>query len=340
MKGSNTIKKFIFKPEFSILLIFLLMFVISAVLQKNFFEKDSIVRNINAFAPLILLVMGQTVVLVSGGLDLSVGTSLSFLACILTTVMKANSPITGLYAILICFVAAILIGVINGFAVGYMRISPVMVTFASSFIWLGCALLLRPRPGGEAVSWFPIFYKMDSVKGIPAFIKTFGSFVPPGLILIIIGIVLWFIISKTMTGRHIYAVGSNSNSAYMSGINSAKTQLLAYVINSVFIFLTALFFIGQNLSADARMGDPLALRVIAACVVGGVALTGGRGSAYFAILGALIMSFISKIIFFADIPNEYQTLISGIIVIIAIVGSQAYTLSRQKELIKGEKKIT
>ena len=88
------------------------------------------------------------------------------------------------------------------------------------------------------------------------------------------------------------------------------------------------------------MGDPLPLRVIAACVVGGVALTGGRGSVYFAILGALIMSLIGKIIFFADIPNEYQTLVSGIIVIIAIVGSQAYTLSRQRELIKGEKKIT
>ena len=126
----------------------------------------------------------------------------------------------------------------------------------------------------------------------------------------------------------------------MSGINTAKTQLFAYIINSVFIFFTALFFIGQNLSADARMGDPLPLRVIAACVVGGVALTGGRGSVYFAILGALIMSLIGKIIFFADIPNEYQTLVSGIIVIIAIVGSQAYTLSRQRELIKGEKKIT
>ena len=135
---------------------------------------------------------------------------------------------------------------------------------------------------------------------------------------------------RTKAGRYIYAVGGNSQSAYETGINTAWVQMRACMINSVFIFLTALFFVGQNRSGDARMGDPLTLKAIAAAVVGGIALTGGRGSVYFALIGALIFSFVSKIIFFANIPNAYQTLFGGVIVIVAIAASQLATLSGRR----------
>jgi ribose transport system permease protein len=339
-QGISNLKKFIFKPEFSIVIMLAIMLVITAALQKNFFEIKSVVRNINAYTPLILLTMGQAVVIISGGLDLSAGTSLSLLTCVLTTVMKRNDPVTGIYAILITFAVAVFIGVINGIGIGYLRIPPVIATFATSFIWLGAALFLRPTPGGESVTWFKSFYNISDVAGVPVFIKTFGTFVPPALILVICGCIVWFIMSKTRTGRYIYAVGSNSDSAYMSGINTAKAQMMACIINAFFIFLAALFFVGQSQSGDARLGDPLTLRAIAAAVVGGIALSGGRGSVYFAFIGALILSLVSKIIFFANIPNAYQTLISGIIVIIAIAGSMTYTLYSKRTLLKGEKKIT
>lgn len=146
------------------------------------------------------------------------------------------------------------------------------------------------------------------------------------------------VISRTKTGRYIYAVGSNSESAYVTGINTSWVQIKACLINSVFIFLAALFFVGQNRSGDARMGDPLTLKAIAAVVVGGIALTGGRGSVYYALVGALIFSLVSKIIFFANIPNAFQTLFSGVIIIIAIAGSQIFTLSSRKEM--EESKLT
>jgi len=92
-------KKLISKPEFSSLLILIIMFVITAILQTNFFEIKSIIRNINAFAPLILLSMGQAVVIISGGLDLSAGAALSLFTCVLTTIMKKNDPTTGIYAL-------------------------------------------------------------------------------------------------------------------------------------------------------------------------------------------------------------------------------------------------
>ena len=325
------------KPEFSSLIILGVMFVITAVLQKNFFETKSIVRNINAFTPLILMTMGQALVIIAGGIDLSAGASLSLLTCVLTFVMEKSNPITGVYAIFITLIVAVLIGIINGIGMGYLRIPPVIVTFATSFMWLGAALFLRPTPGGECVAWFKIFYNAGAVEGMPGSIKAFGTVIPPALLLVLVGCALWFIISKTETGRYIYAVGSNDESAYASGINTAKVQMTACIINSVFIFLAALFFVGQNQSGDARMGDPLTLRAIAAAVVGGVALTGGRGSVYFAIVGALILSFVNKIIFFANIPNAYQTLVSGVIVIAAIAGSLAYMLYNKRAMLKESK---
>jgi ribose transport system permease protein len=326
-----TFKGLLLKPEVSSFLIFIIMFVITATLQESFFTVKSIVRNINAFTPLILLAMGQAVVIVAGGLDLSSGAALSLFTCVLTTVMKRNDPVTGIYAILVTFAVAILVGMVNGVGIGYLRIPPVIVTFATSYMWLGIALFLRPTPGGESVDWFRAFYKIDAVAGAPAVLKTIGTFIPPALVLLIIGCLLWFIISKTRTGRYIYAVGSNIESAYVSGIDTARTQMLACIINSVFIFLAALFFVGQNQSGDARMGGPLTLRSIAAVVVGGISLTGGRGSVYFALLGALTLSFVNKIIFFANIPNAYQTLVSGIIIIVAIAGPAYVMFSKPKQ---------
>lgn len=327
---SKRIKEFSSKPEFSSLVMLIIMVIITAILQDNFFESNSITRNLNAFTPLILMTMGQAIVIISGGLDLSAGPALSLMTCVLTLVMKKGDPVTGFYAIVITFIVAVLIGVINGIGIGYLRIPPVILTFATSYIWLGIALFLRPTPGGEAVDWFKIFYDVEMVNGAPGWLQSLGEIIPPSLMFIIVGCVFWFILSKTKIARYIYAVGSNAESSYSSGINTAKIQMKAFILNSIFIFLAALFFTGQNQSGDARMGDPLTLKAIAAAVVGGIALSGGRGSVYFALVGALILSFVNKIIFFANIPNAYQTLVSGIIIIIAITGSLAYTVYNKR----------
>lgn len=330
----SSIRKIVLKQEFSSILILLVMFTITAILQDNFFEYSSVTRNINAFVPLILLAMGQAVVIISGGLDLSAGAALSLLTCVLTYIMKQDDPVTGAYALVIAFAVAVFIGVINGIGIGYLRIPPVIVTFATSYIWLGAALFIRPTPGGESVKWFKIFYDAKAAEGVPGFFKVIGTVIQPALMLVIVGCLIWFVISRTKTGRYIYAVGSSNDSAYSTGINTAKVQMMACIINSVFIFMAALFFVGQNQSGDARMGDPMTLKAIAAAVVGGIVLTGGRGSVYMAIVGALILSFVNKIIFFANIPNAYQTLVSGLIIIVAIAGSVAYSHLNKKAMLK------
>ncbi|HVP18024.1 MAG TPA: ABC transporter permease [Spirochaetia bacterium] len=334
-RRASSLRRAISKPEFSIFLIFVAMLIVTALLQKNFFETKSVVRNINAFAPIILVTMGQAVVIISGGIDLSAGTAVSLITCVLTTVMKKADPVSGVWALLAALAVALMMGVINGIGIGYLRIPPVIVTFATSFMWLGSALFLRPTPGGEAVDWFYVFYNVGSMQGVSEGLKAFTAIFPPALFLILIGCALWYLLSRMRIGRYIYAVGSNSDSAYESGIDTARVQTAACMINSVFLFLAALFFVGQSQSGDARLGDPLTLRAIAAAVVGGIALTGGRGSVYFALVGALILSLVNKIIFFANISYAYQTLVGGVIVIVAIAASQAYTLYNRR-IIAGD----
>jgi len=240
--------------------------------------------------------------------------------------MKTNDPISGFYALLITFAVTVAIGVINGIGVGFFRVSPIVLTYATSFMCLGIALFIRPTPGGECTNWFQGFYNFGFVDGSPAWLVTLGGYAPPALFLILGACAIWYIVRKTKSGRYIYAVGSNRDNAYYSGINTAKIQIQAYVINAIFVMLAAMFFAAQNQSGDARMGDPMTLRAIAAAIVGGIALSGGRGNVYFAILGALILSLVNKVIFFANVPNAYQTFATGIIVILAISTSTIYML--------------
>ncbi|MDR0448065.1 MAG: ABC transporter permease [Treponema sp.] len=328
------LKKFASRADSSVVVIFVFMVILSAVLQDNFFEHRAMARNINAYAPLVLMAMGQAIVLISGNVDLSVGSNLSMQVCLLTYVMKTEDPITGIYALVACFAAAIAVGLVNGFGVGYLRIHPIVLTFATSYMCLGTALFIRPTPGGQCTNWFKGFYSFGFVDGSPAWLRNFGAYFPPVLFLVILACTLWFVISRTRTGRYIYAVGSSRDNAYASGIDTAKVQIKAYVVNSVFIFLVAIFFAAQNQSGDARMGDPLTLRAIAAAVVGGIALSGGQGSVYLALLGALTLSLVNKAIFFANIPNAFQTLVNGLVVILAISSSAIYSYVGKKMALR------
>ena len=335
MKEKNKInwKTLAGKPEFSTILMLVIMVVVTACLQDNFFSQRTILSYINSFTPLILMAMGQAVVIIAGGLDMSCGTSMALILCVMTKLMDPEQPSTAVSALAIGLLVAIAMGLINGFAVGYLRLPAVIATFATSYVWLGIALFVMPTPGGKQVAWFKAFYDMKQVPGLEAI----GSVIPTALLWILLACVVWYIISRTRTGRYIYAVGSDADNAYASGINTAKIQTIAYVINAVFLYFAATYYAGQNGAGSAHFGDTLTLQAIAAAVVGGVAMSGGRGNVYLAIAGALIMSFVSKIIFFADIPNAYQTLVSGLIIIAAIGISAAYAGSQKKAALKGGK---
>ena len=322
-ESKSFLKRLISNPDFSRLLILILMFALTAVLQRNFFAKRAIVRNIDSFTPLILMTMGQAVVIISGGLDLSVGPALSLMTCVLTSVMREGVPITGLYALVVTFAVAMAIGVVNGIGIGYLRIPPVIVTFATSFIWLGIALFLRPTPGGETVDWFQAFYRIRNIEAAPAFLKEFGETIPPSLILVLIGCLMWWIISRTRTGRYIHAVGGNIEAARLSGVPVKSVIVFVYVVSSLAAGLGGCIQTSQLNAGAPNIGVMYELYVIAAVVVGGTSLSGGSGRILGTLIGAFIISVIQNGMNLLGIESYKQQVVLGAVILVAVLLDKA-----------------
>ena len=319
------------RAETSTIIILVVMVALIAVLQDNFFTTRTMLSYINSFTPLILLAMGQAVVVIAGGLDMSCGTTMALQLCVMTRIMDPERPITGVYALLAGLAVAVVIGLINGYAVGYLRLPAVIATYATSYVWLGIALFVTPTPGGKVVEWFRGFYDLKKIAGL----EKVGGILPAALLWIVLACLIWGVVRKTRTGRYIYAVGSHTDNAYDSGINTAKIQTIAYVINAIFCLFVAIYYAGQNGAGNANLGDSLTLQAVASAVVGGVAMSGGKGSVYMSIAGALIMSLVGRIIYYANIPNAFQTFVSGIIIIAAIASSAIYAFRQRKAQLKG-----
>jgi ribose transport system permease protein len=324
-------RKLVRSAEFPTLALFIAMIVLVASIQGNFFTRSSLENSIISYTPMILLAMGQAIVLLAGGLDLSSGTGMALILCVMTSVMKDHEPGSGAAAILLAIGMALVIGFVNGFAVGYLRLPAIVATFATSYIWLGLALFILPTPGGGVMNWIRVFYDFSAVDAAPEWMKKLGDTVPTAVFMILLGCAFWYFVSKTKTGRYIYAVGSDRDIAFSSGVRTSGVVVRAYLSNAFFMLLCALFFAGQNQAGSARMGDPMALQCIAAAVVGGVALTGGKGNVYMAIVGAVILSLINKLIFFANVPTAWQVFTSGLVIIVAISVSSIIAIRRRKQ---------
>lgn len=267
-------KALIGKPEFSTVLMLAVMIIITACLQSNFFAANTLLGYVNSFTPLILMAMGQAVVIISGGLDMSCGTSMALLLCIMTRIMDPAKPGTGVTALVVGLAAAVGIGLLNGFAVGYLRLPAVIATFATSYIWLGIALFVTPTPGGHQVAWFRGFYDLAQIPGFKGIGKTF----PTAILWIVLACAIWFVIRRSRTGRYIYAVGKPIMRVRMpAGSTQEKFRRLPTLSTRCFCFLWQSTMPGQNGAGSANFGDTMTLQAVAAAVVGGVAMSGGRG---------------------------------------------------------------
>ena len=333
-KNKKSVPAFFKTQGFITLLIFAALLIVTTIIQGNFWQPSTLKNTIISWTPLILLTMGQAIVILAGGLDMSSGAEFSFMVCLMARIMVADDPATGVVAIIVCAIFMLIIGVLNGVAVGVFKLPPLIATFATSYIWLGAALVIMPTPGGQCVNWVRAFYRFSSWDNAPAALEKFGEYVPTGALLIIAAVIIWFFVSRSKTGRYIYAVGSNRSIAYSSGINTAKIQIIAYVLNALFIMFAALFLVGQNQSGSARVGDPYTLESIAAAAVGGVALTGGSGNVFIAIAGTAIINLVSKIIFYSGISTDYQTIVSGLILLVAISASSIVAVVKKQRAKK------
>ena len=278
---------------------------LNAWLQPNFFGRASLESNIATFAPTILACMAQAIIVLNGELDLSIGTGVSLINCVLASLpTDAVGGPAGVAAM--ALLVALVLGTANGLLVAYAGLPSLVGTFATGAIWYGLALAIMPQPGGEVAASLGDLYA-GSLAGLP---------VP--LLVVAAAMLGWVLLARHRLGLQLVAVGSNPAAAFQAGVPVRRVKLLAYVAAWGLVFLSALAISSQTLSGDAQLGQAYTLTSVAAVVIGGLSLAGGRGSPWGALVGALVLGIIGNVIYFAGIPSIWQEFFKGLVIVAAL----------------------
>lgn len=257
------------------------------------------------FLPLILAAMGQTIVMLTGGIDLSVGAVLTLAMAVFALRAGSGSGTTVLAAVL-ALGAAMAAAAANGVLVTYVGLPPIIVTLAASFLWGGVTLILLPQPGGSVRQGL-----------VSAYNNGWHGLALPAIV-IAVALVLWKLVAKTRLGLSLYAVGGNEHGAFATGLDVRAIKISGYALAGLFTGLAGIGLAIQTGSADPTIGAPYTLNSIAASVLGGISFFGGVGRMRGTILGALFIGLLTNLLLFSGISSFYQLIIQGLILIAAI----------------------
>lgn len=307
------------------LILLIVTTILYTVLQPNFFLPSTLSRlltsNFRTWLPVILVTIGQAVVLLGGGLDLSNGSIVSVGNVILAlTVVSVDNSGHNILMALVVIGFGILAGFLNGFFTAYLGLQPVIITFATSFIYSGIALLLLPTPGGEIPREYVNFYRNADVLGIPISLLTIGLVV-----------LVWTYFRNRKYGRFLYAVGGDSNAAYTTGVPVTWMKISTYIISGLLAALAAISYSLLTGSGLSSSGDDMTLASITGAVLGGVSMSGGAGSILGSVFGAIILGNIRKIISTVRLNNWWVTLVNALVIVFALAGPGLFNLIRRKK---------
>ena len=307
-------------PALFALFLLILAILVNFILQPNVFERSTLNNNMRVFLPLIFLSAGQAVVILAGGIDISVGAIVSVVNALLATQigLKGDPGQAVLWMIVALFVGMIA-GAINGFFVAYLRLQPIITTYATSFLYAGLALFILPNPGGCVPSVFTAFYRETTPLGLPL-----------AFYLIFLILLAWYVTRQTRYGRYLFAVGGRVEAAYETGVPVSAVQFSTYVISGLMAAFGGIAITLLTGSGNAQVGDALTLASITAVVIGGTILSGGKGGIAGAIIGAIILGLIRNIISFANVESWWQTFVNAAIIVLALAMPGILSLFRRK----------
>ncbi|WP_354346202.1 ABC transporter permease [Phyllobacterium ifriqiyense] len=254
--------------------------------------------------------IGQTIVILSGGFDLSAGAVISLVNVVLAQSMDPAATETSvLYWTCVGIGVGMLSGAFNGIFIAFFRLQPIVVTLSTMFIIQGLTLLVMDKPGGFVASDLGAFYLGDAVPG----------WLPMPLVVIGVVLLAWLWLKNTRFGTAIYAVGSDPDAAAAIGVRVKLTKFLVYVIAGGCYGLAGVFISAQTGSADPLVGNPLLLSMFAAVVVGGTRLGGGRGGPLGTVFGAYILMMVVNILLVLNVSAYYSTIAEGTILVLAVL---------------------
>ncbi|MEQ8654460.1 MAG: ABC transporter permease [Kiloniellales bacterium] len=256
---------------------------------------------------LIVVAFGQGLVILVGGLDLSVASMIT-LGGVLSTTMVGSYD-AGAWALPVVVVFCSLLGGVSGFSVAYLKVPPFIMTMAMGVIvYSACLGYTKGSPRGAAPELFIDLMKAEWL-GIPVAI----------IFVLLFALAGWLVQKHTAFGRRLYAVGSNQEAAYVAGVHVRRVTLSAYVVSALCAGFTGMMLAGYANGATLRMGDSYLLPSIAAVVVGGSSILGGRGSFIGTVGGAILLTALSTIIQALGVPQGWRTVIEGMIILIALL---------------------
>jgi len=307
-------------PALFAFVLFVIAIVINLILQPNMFAKETLNSNMRVFLPIILLSVGQAIVLLGGGIDISVGGVVAIVNTVLATrVGLDGSPEKMWQYIFVSLCAGLLAGAINGFFVSYLRLQPIITTYATSFLYAGFALFILPNPGGGIPANVAALYRNTTPLGLPL-----------AFYVIAIVLLLWFYISSTRYGKYLYAVGGRAQAAYETAVPVTWIQFSTYVISGFMAALAGIAITMLSGSGNADIGGPMTLNSITAVVIGGNAMSGGVGGVAGPIMGAVTLGIIQNIISFANINTWWETLVKATIIVVALAAPGIINLFRRR----------
>lgn len=285
------------------MLVFAALLALLIVLKGRFTAFDLRSTVVNTL-PLALIALGQFVIILTRGIDLSLGPVASVSGALMALYVT-DDPALGLALPVIVGLAS---GALNGGLVVGLGLPPIIVTLATMSIWQGVALVLLPDPGGSV----PGLYQGMLI----------GGFASPlvGIVSLAVWLCVMIWVLSTRFGLGLRAIGGDETAAAMSGVRVRRTKIIAYMLGGLLAAMSGIYMATAMASGSPTAGDGFILTSIAAVVVGGVPLIGGRGSPLAVVMGAFILTITASLLYFADISSFYQSLIDGAI-LLAVVGS-------------------
>ncbi len=290
------------------LAVFVVLFALVNVLSGSFnYFQFSFISS--GGAALALATVGQTFVVLTGGFDLSAGAVVSLVNVVLGAGMGADVSSQVLFGLAALGIGAA-VGAVNGLFVAYVRMQPIVVTLATMFIVQGATLLVADKPGGAIPPEFVAFLGGDAIPGL----------LPAPVVVVAVGALVWWLARTSRFGVGLYAVGSDEDGAFASGVPTRWVKFRAYVAAGAFYGAAGAFVSAQTGSADPLVGRSMLLEIFAAVALGGTVLGGGRGGAIGSIIGAYTLMIAVNILLVLNVPAFYSSVAEGALLILAVLG--------------------
>lgn len=329
MNRKIDLKKLTGSREMSLVIVLVILCVFVQFRNDTFLQFATIEAMLKNYAVMMIMALGMLCVLLTGGIDIAVGATLAFSGMFTALLMRDYPGIPVIAAFLISMAVGTLLGAIVGIVIAKGNVPPIVATLGLTNIYRGCTYLIADS------QWVAAYQIPEAFK---AFAQS--SYLTGGLlnnmitVMIVCYVIFFFVLKWTTVGRRIYAVGSNAEAATVSGIKIDNVKIGVYSVMGLLSGLGGALWVSIYASAQGDMATGLEMDVIAACVVGGVSMNGGRGSVPGVFLGALIMAIIGKALPLIGISQFWQNAIKGLIILIAVILNVIAQRTMEKNALK------